>query len=72
MDVNSIKHQIYIAGVELNSARNDGFVKWEIKKQLYEINWLLEEIIKSSGTFTGEEDFLREREASKILRVLSK
>jgi hypothetical protein len=62
MDYNSVNHQIYMSGVELNSPYNDGFTTFEIKKDLYKLKWMLDAIIKDSPTFSGEDEFLKEHE----------
>jgi hypothetical protein len=71
MDYNSVNHQIYIAGVELNNPRNDGYVQWEIKKDLYKLKWLLDEILKDSPEFAGESEFLQERSKKQMWRTLN-
>ena len=72
MDYNQISHQIYMSGVELHSSRNDGFTSFEIKKDLYKLKWMLEEIMKDSPTFAGEEEFLKEHEKKSMWRTLKK
>lgn len=72
MDYNSVHHQIYMAGVELQSKYNDGFTQFEIKKDLYKIKWLVDEILKDSSTFAGEDEFLQEHEQKVMWRTLSK
>ena len=72
MDYNSVHHQIYIAGVELRSPYNDGYTTFEIKKDLHKLKWLLDEIMADSPTFSGEEEFLKEHEQTKMWRTLSK
>jgi vancomycin permeability regulator SanA len=72
MDYNSVHHQIYIAGVELHSPYNDGFTTFEIKKDLHKLKWLLDAIMNDSPTFTGEDEFLKEHEQTKMWRTLSK
>ena len=72
MDYNSVHHQIYLAGVELYSPYNDGYVTFEIKKDLYKIKWLLDEIIADAPEYSGEEEFLKENEQKKMWRTLSK
>jgi len=70
MDYNSVHHQIYLSGVELNSPYNDGFVQWEVKKELYKIKWLVDAILKDSSNFVGEEEFLKENEKKEMWRTL--
>jgi len=72
MDYNSVHHQVYMSGVELHSKYNDGFTQFEIKKDLHRLKWLLDEIMEDAPTFTGEEDFLKEHEQTKMWRTLSK
>jgi hypothetical protein len=72
MDYNSVHHQIYLAGVEVNSPYNDGCVQWGIKQDLHKLKWLLDEIMADSPTFEGEEEFLKENEQKKMWRTLSK
>jgi len=72
MDYNSVHHQLYLAGVELHSPYNDGFTTFEIKKDLHKLKWLLDEIMSDAPTFTGEDEFLKEHEQTKMWRTLSK
>ena len=71
MDYNSVNHQIYIAGVELNSSRNDGYVQWEIKKDLYQLKCLLDQILKNSPEFVGEAEFLEQQSKKQMWRALN-
>jgi hypothetical protein len=70
MDYNSVHHQIYMSGVELHSPYNDGFTQFEIKKDLYKLKWLLDEILKESSEFSGEDEFLKEHEQISMWRKL--
>jgi hypothetical protein len=72
MDYNSVHHQIYMAGVEMHSNYNDGFVQWMLKQDLYKIKWLIDEIMDDSPTFADEEQFLKEHEQVKMWRTLKK
>ena len=72
LDYRSISHQIYIAGVELNSGHNDGYTSWDVKQDLYRLKWLLNEILEDSPKFLGEEEFLDEHSKTKMWRTLKK
>ena len=72
MDHNSVHHQIYLSGVELHSPYNDGYVQWGVKQDLYKLKWLLDEIMADAPTFSGEDEFLKEHEQTKMWRTLSK
>ncbi len=39
---------------------------------LHRIKWLLDEIMADAPTFTGEDEFLKEHEQTKMWRTLSK
>lgn len=72
MDYNSVHHQIYMAGVELHSPYNDGYTQWAIKQDLYKIKWLVDAILKDSGSFSGEEEFLNEHEQTVMWKTLQR
>jgi hypothetical protein len=72
IDFNTVINQISAAGRELSSPYNDGFNQWEIKKDLYYIKFLLDDIIERSGTFTGEEEFLKEESQKRMINILKR
>lgn len=55
---------------ESTSPYNDGFVGWGIKQELYEIKWFLDNIMEKCHTYAGEDEFLKEHEQNKIVRIL--
>lgn len=72
MDYNSVRHQIYMSGVEILDPRNDGYTQWYIKQDLYRVKWLIDAILNESSTFVGEEEFLKEHEQKVMWRNLQK
>jgi hypothetical protein len=72
IDFNTVINQISAAGRELSSPYNDGFTQWEIKKELYQIKFLLDDIIERCGKFTGEEEFLKELSQKKVIDILKR
>ena len=72
LDLNMVCHQISAAGRELHSPYNDGFTQWEIKKELYHIKFLLDDIIERSGAFTGEDEFLKEESQKRVINILKR
>lgn len=72
IDYNSVHHQIYMAGVEVNSPRNDGYTAWEIKKNIYRIKFLVDAILEKSGKFVDEDEWLQEQEAQKLVFILER
>jgi hypothetical protein len=59
--------QLYFAA---SDPRADGFTTWEYKKDLYEIKFALEEMIRRCPNYAPEPAWLREQEAEKIVRIL--
>jgi hypothetical protein len=61
--------QLYFAA---SDPRADGFTTWEYKKDLHEIKFALEEMIRKCPSYTDiESQWLREQEAEKIVRILT-
>ena len=69
-DVSEISQQIHRMGRESSSPYNDGYTAFEIKKELYEIKFALDQILKDSPRFSGEEEWLTEQEKKRILKHL--
>jgi hypothetical protein len=59
--------QLYLAA---SDPRSDGFTTWEYKKDLHELKFALEEMIRNCPTYAPEPVWLREQEAEKIVRIL--
>jgi hypothetical protein len=72
LDVNDVKLQLLQAHSEISSSYNDGFTQWEIKKELYEIKWLLDEILRRQPTFSEETEWLNEQEMKRMWSELKR
>jgi hypothetical protein len=72
IDYGQVYHQIRMTGAELYSHYNDGYVQFELKKELYKIKWLVDNILKDSPTFSGEKEFIDEHEKELVWKTLSK
>lgn len=67
-----IEQQINRMSSELNNSKNDGFTAWEIKQDLLEIKFLIDELLEKSCTFGDvESDFLKELEKKKTWKILN-
>lgn len=64
--VSKIKGDLQMMSHECNYAGNDGFMQFEIKKDLMEIKFLLEDLLEKSPTFAGEEEWMHERLINKL------
>ena len=59
-----------MTGVEMRSTMNDGFIQWGMKQDLYELKWLIDQILKDSPTFAGEQEFVIEHEKDVVWKTL--
>lgn len=71
-------YNIANAAQEINAAaydacdmRMDGYIQWGAKQDLYRLKWILEDALQRCPTFSLEEEWLREQEQKKIIRILS-
>lgn len=69
-DIMEAYSQIRSAAREVNDPRNDGFISWGVKQDLYQLKWFLDDILKNSSTFGPEEEWLREQEQKRIIGYL--
>ena len=70
-DIEQAYKEIRAAFGELNNSRTDGFVAWGIKQDLYQLKWVLDNLIKDSTSFGSvESEWLKEPEAKKLINYL--
>jgi uncharacterized protein YabN with tetrapyrrole methylase and pyrophosphatase domain len=72
LEVNDVKLQLLQAHGEICSPYNDGFTQWEIKKELYNIKWLLDEMLKRQPNFSDEKQWLKEQEMKRMWSELKR
>jgi hypothetical protein len=65
----SIASQINSAVYEQNY--QDGFIGWGYKQDLYRLKWILDDAIKRSPPYSGEQEWLREQEKKQVIKILS-
>lgn len=69
--VDNITQQIHSAARECRSPYNDGFTAWNVKQDLYQIKFLLDETLKSCPSFGDmEQQWLTEQEQKRIIKHL--
>jgi len=56
----------------MTDPRMDGFVTWGCKQDLYNIKFILDEIIKNAPTYVGEQEWLDERAKEKTWKIISR
>jgi hypothetical protein len=70
LNVGDIVSQINAATYECTSPYNDGFVGWGYKQDLYKIKFILEDALRRCPTYVGEDEWLREQDKKKVIRIL--
>jgi diphthamide biosynthesis methyltransferase len=69
-DVSSITSQIHSIARECSSPYNDGYTAFGCKQDLYQLKELLDNVIRNSPTFSGEQEWLQEQEKKRIIKIL--
>ncbi len=69
-DVADIMSQIQTMSRECNSSYNDGILSFEIKKDLWQIKFFVDDTLKKSSTFSGEDEWLEEQEKKRLIKHL--
>ena len=49
-----------------------GWNNWPCKQDLYRVKFAVDEMLKNTPGFAGEEEWLREQEAQRIVNILKK
>lgn len=71
-DITKAAREINAAAYDAGSSLNDGYIAWGAKQDLYRLKWILEAAIKRCPDFgSTEEEWLREEEKKKVIRILS-
>ena len=69
-DIVRAMNEIRLATYECSNRQTDGFIAWGIKQDLYQVKWMLDDLLKDCPTFGPEADWLKGQEQKKILRIL--
>lgn len=69
-DITTAAREINAAAYECADSRNDGFIAFGVKQDLYRLKLILEDALSRCPTFVGEEEWLREQEKNKVIRYL--
>lgn len=69
-NVGDIKRQIGRISMECRSPYNEGFTAFDLKKELYELKFFIDQELKSCPDFAGEKEWLTELEKTHIIKFL--
>lgn len=68
--VKKIKEQLWQWEGVMHDPRIDGFNGWGCKQKLYEIKFILDEMMEKAPTYSGEDEWLEEQQTKKAFRKL--
>jgi hypothetical protein len=69
-----IAHAVGTINSILYDARDmklDGYVQFGAKQDLYRLKWILDDALSKCPTFSIEDEWLKEQEQKKIIKILS-
>lgn len=69
-NISEIIGQIKSAQYACSDLRTDSYVSWGIKQDLYQIKWIIDEAIRQCPVFSLEEEWLREQEKTRVVKIL--
>jgi len=69
-NVADIASQLHRLARECSSTQNDGFTAFELKKDLYQIKFIIDEALYTAPEFSGEQEWLTEQEKKRIIKLL--
>lgn len=70
--IDEIIRQVRSIGYECYNPRNDGFIAWGCKQDLYQIYFALDEILKKCPTFVDEQEYLNQHSKKQMWNTLQK
>ena len=72
MHTSEILCEIAMHGQLCRLQSTDSWTAWQIKQDLYQIKWAVEEQLRKSPTFAIEQEWLETEERKKIFEILKK
>jgi hypothetical protein len=54
-----------------NDPNMTGWVNWPCKQDLYRVKFAVDEMLRNTGTFAGEAEWLEEQEKQKVWKALN-
>jgi len=72
IEKSSVMMQMTSAYSYIKSPHSDGFSAWYTKQELYEIKFVLDEILKQCPEFTGEQEWLEEQHKKRVWSELKR
>jgi hypothetical protein len=70
-DVEDIQRQLGACSAQMNSNYNDGFIQWGCKQDLLVVKYQLDELLRSSPKFAGEDEFVDQLDKQLVWKRLN-
>lgn len=70
-DVGDIQSQINACAAQMNNTYNDGFTQWHCKQDLLILKYQIDELLRNSSTFAGEEEFIDQLDKQVVWKRLT-
>ncbi len=71
-NVGDIISQIRTSKYQCSDLRTDSWIAWGLKQDLYQIKWAIEDAIQSCPVFSPEDEWLKDQERQRIIKILKK
>ena len=71
-NVENVVNQLRSCSYAMSDPGMDGFVTWGCKQDLYNIKFILDDIIENAPTYAGEQEWLEERAKEKTWKIISR
>jgi hypothetical protein len=71
-NVENVVNQLRSCSYAMSDPMMDGFVTWGCKQDLYNIKFILDDIIENAPTYAGEQEWLEERAKEKTWKIISR
>jgi tellurite resistance protein len=69
-NINSTIQEINAIVYDVQDNGATGFVQWPAKQDLYRLKWFIDDAIKQCPTFSMEDEWLREQEKERLIKIL--
>ena len=70
-NVNSIVSELQKCYWATTDPKMDGFSTWRCKQDLYRVKFAVDEMLRDTGTFAGESEWLDEQQKEKMWKALN-
>lgn len=70
-DVANIISQLQRCNAAVNNTNHTGYVQWPCKQDLYQVKFILDEMLRRAPTFSFEDEWLQEQQKQQTWKILN-